>query len=216
MCAWTNGWDNIRDAGDLRHHGAHCDAIVMAWKVIIYLQFPPSQKNRIHMNRSSPSIPSHPSECHRTSPFMVWVNLLTYIHLFSSPCFTLSSSYMSTIHQLSGTLPMTSAISSSDKPRTTRGKAPQIGPLGATVITSFTLNSFNGILMGTFWTVKNTYWAENNTCENNFIRIETSYFSFVFLSLQLFFVPNFDNIWNVNFLEGTPKILIYFPDSWED
>ena len=29
-CAWTNGWRNNRDAGDLRHHGAQYNAIVMA------------------------------------------------------------------------------------------------------------------------------------------------------------------------------------------
>ena len=29
MWAWTNGWTNTRDAGDLRRHGAHCDVIVM-------------------------------------------------------------------------------------------------------------------------------------------------------------------------------------------
>ena len=29
ICAWTNGWANNRDAGDLRHHGAHYDVIVM-------------------------------------------------------------------------------------------------------------------------------------------------------------------------------------------
>ena len=29
MCAWTNGWANHRDPGDLISHGAHCDVIVM-------------------------------------------------------------------------------------------------------------------------------------------------------------------------------------------
>ena len=29
MCAWTNGWANSPDAGDLRRHGAHCDVTVM-------------------------------------------------------------------------------------------------------------------------------------------------------------------------------------------
>ena len=29
-CAWTNGWANNRDAGDLRHHRAHYDVILMA------------------------------------------------------------------------------------------------------------------------------------------------------------------------------------------
>ena len=27
--AWTNGWANNREAGDLRRHGTHCDIIVM-------------------------------------------------------------------------------------------------------------------------------------------------------------------------------------------
>ena len=31
ICAWTNGWVNIREAGDLRRHWAHYDAIVM-WR----------------------------------------------------------------------------------------------------------------------------------------------------------------------------------------
>ena len=31
-CDWTNGWVNNRDAGDLRHHGAHYDVTVInAW-----------------------------------------------------------------------------------------------------------------------------------------------------------------------------------------
>ena len=29
ICAWTNGWANNRDAGDLRRQDAHCDLIVM-------------------------------------------------------------------------------------------------------------------------------------------------------------------------------------------
>ena len=29
ICAWTNGWANHRDAGDLRRHRAHCGVIVM-------------------------------------------------------------------------------------------------------------------------------------------------------------------------------------------
>ena len=29
ICAWINGWVNNREAGDLRHHRAHCDIIVM-------------------------------------------------------------------------------------------------------------------------------------------------------------------------------------------
>ena len=29
ICAWTNGWANNRDAGDLRRHGAHYDVITM-------------------------------------------------------------------------------------------------------------------------------------------------------------------------------------------
>ena len=30
--AWTNGWANNRDAGDLRRHRAHYDVIVMNWE----------------------------------------------------------------------------------------------------------------------------------------------------------------------------------------
>ena len=29
ICAWTNGWVNNRDAGDLRRHRAHYDITVM-------------------------------------------------------------------------------------------------------------------------------------------------------------------------------------------
>ena len=29
MCAWTNGWANSPDAGDLRCHGAHCIVTLM-------------------------------------------------------------------------------------------------------------------------------------------------------------------------------------------
>ena len=31
ICAWTNGWANNRDAGDLRCHRAHYDVTVMGW-----------------------------------------------------------------------------------------------------------------------------------------------------------------------------------------
>ena len=29
ICAWTNGWENNRDAGDLRRQDDHCDVIVV-------------------------------------------------------------------------------------------------------------------------------------------------------------------------------------------
>ena len=32
ICAWTNGWANSREAGDLRRHGVHYDAIVMPYQ----------------------------------------------------------------------------------------------------------------------------------------------------------------------------------------
>ena len=31
ICAWTNGWINNREAGDLRRHRAHYDVNVMGW-----------------------------------------------------------------------------------------------------------------------------------------------------------------------------------------
>ena len=34
ICAWTNGWANNRDIGDLRRHRAHFDPIVMVWFVL--------------------------------------------------------------------------------------------------------------------------------------------------------------------------------------
>ena len=33
ICARINGWVNNREAGDLRRYPAHCDVIVMCWKV---------------------------------------------------------------------------------------------------------------------------------------------------------------------------------------
>ena len=37
ICAWTNGWINIRDAGDLRRNGAHHDVTVMiVYYVLVY------------------------------------------------------------------------------------------------------------------------------------------------------------------------------------
>ena len=34
ICAWSNGWVNNRDAGDLRRHGTHYDVTVMfSWKI---------------------------------------------------------------------------------------------------------------------------------------------------------------------------------------
>ena len=41
LCTWTNGWKNNRDAGDLRHHRAHYDVIVM-------VAFPHRQKYFFH------------------------------------------------------------------------------------------------------------------------------------------------------------------------
>ena len=44
ICAWTNGWANNRDAGDLRRHHAHYDVTVMKTRFsitcIIYLMLP--------------------------------------------------------------------------------------------------------------------------------------------------------------------------------
>ena len=47
ICAWTNGWANNRDAGDLRCHHAHYDITVMelscwnrsSWKTKTYLLY---------------------------------------------------------------------------------------------------------------------------------------------------------------------------------
>ena len=33
ICAWTNGWANSPDTGDLRRHGAHYGVIVMGIKI---------------------------------------------------------------------------------------------------------------------------------------------------------------------------------------
>ena len=34
ICAWTNGWANKREAGDLRRHCSHYDVTVMDWALI--------------------------------------------------------------------------------------------------------------------------------------------------------------------------------------
>ena len=38
ICAWINGWVNNREAGDLRHHRAHNDAIVMFKMIVLEMQ----------------------------------------------------------------------------------------------------------------------------------------------------------------------------------
>ena len=35
ICAWTNGWVNNQDAGDLIRHRAHCDVTVMWCRIVI-------------------------------------------------------------------------------------------------------------------------------------------------------------------------------------
>ena len=35
ICAWTNGWVNNQDAGDLRRHRAHYDVTVMWCRIVI-------------------------------------------------------------------------------------------------------------------------------------------------------------------------------------
>ena len=37
ICAWTNGWINNRDDGDLRRHRAHCDVIVMIFFTVKFI-----------------------------------------------------------------------------------------------------------------------------------------------------------------------------------
>ena len=45
ICAWTNGWVNNRNAGDLRRHRAHYDVIVMC------TTWPPRRPNRYRRPR---------------------------------------------------------------------------------------------------------------------------------------------------------------------
>ena len=40
ICAWTNGWANNRDAGNLRHRRAHYEVTVMCWHQCQVLAFP--------------------------------------------------------------------------------------------------------------------------------------------------------------------------------
>ena len=37
ICAWTNSWVNIRDAGDLRRHRSHCDVTVICCRDRIWV-----------------------------------------------------------------------------------------------------------------------------------------------------------------------------------
>ena len=49
MCTWTNGWANSPDTGDLRHHCAHCDVIVMynvCALAVLYLHWHHGQQNQ--------------------------------------------------------------------------------------------------------------------------------------------------------------------------
>ena len=39
ICAWINGWVNKREVGDLRHHGAHYDIIVMNITTSVFYLF---------------------------------------------------------------------------------------------------------------------------------------------------------------------------------
>ena len=43
ICAWTNGWINNRDAGDLRRYRAHCDVTIM-----FFNNTPRSEQNGWH------------------------------------------------------------------------------------------------------------------------------------------------------------------------
>ena len=43
ICAWINGWVNNREAGDLRHHRAHYDVIVMTSVGRLHHIYVPSQ-----------------------------------------------------------------------------------------------------------------------------------------------------------------------------
>ena len=38
ICAWTNGWANNADAGDLRRYRAHYDVTVVIWYLSTALQ----------------------------------------------------------------------------------------------------------------------------------------------------------------------------------
>ena len=40
ICAWTNGWANNRDVGNLRHRRTHYDVTVMCWHQYQVLAFP--------------------------------------------------------------------------------------------------------------------------------------------------------------------------------
>ena len=51
ICAWTNGWENFRKAGDLRRHRAHYDVTV---KIFSYNTLSISQNGRRHFQMHFP------------------------------------------------------------------------------------------------------------------------------------------------------------------
>ena len=95
ICAWTNGWVNNREAGDLRHHRAHYDVTVMR-----YLTWNPMKRSKGEtVQRFMPDmtnvnfIPNYTEAFHNGQHFAddifsaflmkIWVCLSHFIYMFS-------------------------------------------------------------------------------------------------------------------------------------
>ena len=64
ICAWINSWVNSREAGDLRRHRAHYDAIVMLLVVTEMCCECFKLKNLYH---------KHDVKLHHFRPFFIWL-----------------------------------------------------------------------------------------------------------------------------------------------
>ena len=71
ICARINGWVNNREAGDLRRYPAHCDVIVMCWKV----QF----TTHCRINETQPS------QCNHHTMDLLWEKFQWILTLYINP-----------------------------------------------------------------------------------------------------------------------------------
>ena len=78
ICAWTNGWVNNRDAGDLRRHRAHYDVTVMWIRVLVYVAL-----DWVHRWSRSKIITSTNADFLPTGPFSAPLKQISYktVHL---------------------------------------------------------------------------------------------------------------------------------------
>ena len=78
ICAWTNGWANNQDAGDLRRHGAHCDVTVMT---MISVSMCKAQSGYVNIKKSVKNIIAT-TRINRCS-FIVYLFIYVVIYLCS-------------------------------------------------------------------------------------------------------------------------------------